>query len=365
MTRLPPEDLRIICARDHSLWSEFEGARLFITGGTGFFGRWLVESCLYARNKLGLDVEITLLSRAPEQAMLRLPHWRHLNGLNWITGDVRSFEFPRPNFTHIIHAATDSNANAQREKIGLLETINIGTQRVLELAARSQTQHFLYISSGAAYGKRCKPAHLSEDLPSALESSDLSATYDISKLFAEHQGFIYAERFGFSFKVARCFAFVGPALPINAHFAIGNFIRDALLSEYIVVNGDGLASRSYLYAGDLAIWLYSILSRGTNGEIYNVGSDDAITIRSLAQKVRDLISPNKKVAVMQPPSPGKPNAYLPDINKCRSSLGLQPWTSLDEGIEKTAAWTKSDFLHAFPSPKEHNAGTAFSPAQLF
>jgi len=73
--------------------------------------------------------------------------------------------------------------------------------------------------------------------------------------------------------VARCFAFVGADLPLNVHFAIGNFIRDALTADALTVSGDGTPLRTYLDQSDLAHWLFTMLERGRSGEDYNVSSD--------------------------------------------------------------------------------------------
>ena len=114
----------------------------------------------------------------------------------------------------------------------------------------------------------------------------------------------------------------------------------ALNEDEIVVKGDGTPQRSYLYLGDLVTWLVTLLLQGRNGEIYNVGSDDAVSILELAESVRDTLSPGKRIRVLGDTWHSVGNAarnrYVPDISKARTELGLAPWTTLTETIRSTA-----------------------------
>ena len=120
-----------------------------------------------------------------------------------------------------------------------------------------------------------------------FDESDLAApdtlsplnAYGNAKRAAEQMCTIFGKNYGIEIVIARCFAFVGPDLPMNANYAIGNFIHDALNEDFIAVKGDGLAVRSYMDQEDLAIWLWRLLQYGKAGEAYNVGSDQAITIK--------------------------------------------------------------------------------------
>jgi dTDP-glucose 4,6-dehydratase len=154
---------------------------------------------------------------------------------------------------------------------------------------------------------------------------------------------LVARESGIDFIIARCFTFVGPHLPLNQHFAIGNFIADALAGRNIAVRGDGTPMRSYLYGADLAIWLWTMLLHeslpGPNPHVFNVGSGEAIGIRDLAQVVVEELDPSLKVEVAQAPIPGEPRLqYVPDVCRADDCLGLRQSIALREAIRRTAAW---------------------------
>jgi dTDP-glucose 4,6-dehydratase len=141
-------------------------------------------------------------------------------------------------------------------------------------------------------------------------------------------------------KIARCFAFVGPYLPMDKHFAIGNFIRDALAGQTITIHGDGTPLRSYLYAADLAAWLWTILLQGQDGVAYNVGGDEVVSIAELAHAVN--VALHTKVSVVcktSAPANCAPERYIPDVSRAKAELGLRPRIDLREAIQRTARWT--------------------------
>lgn len=336
-------DLDHILNYTADLWHELRHKRIFITGGTGFFGCWLLESFLWANDKLNLNSSVVVLTRNLEPFKKKAPHLAEHPAVQFHLGDVTSYEFPSGEFSHIIHAATEANAKFNREHpLQMFETIIQGTQHTLEFARQAGTKKFLLTSSGATYGKQpANITHISEDYSGSPDPMDTNSAYGEGKRAAEMLCTLYNKQYGIETKIARCFAFVGPYLPLDIHFAIGNFIRDGLRGDPIKVNGDGTPYRSYLYAADLAIWLWTILIKGKSCYPYNVGSDNMLTISELANTVANVCGhPNNvhiaKQAVLNQPM----ERYVPSIIRAKSELILQIKIELDEAIRRTMIWNK-------------------------
>ncbi len=287
----------------------FQHKTIFLTGGTGFFGKWLLKT-------LPQSATVTVLSRNPERFLRENPQF---HGVRFVTGDIRDFEIPRTRFDYLIHGATASSGPV--EDAEMESVITRGTERVLQM----NFGKMLYVSSGAVYGPN-PPEHVPEDYPGEPVS-----VYGRGKLAAEKMCLAG----GLPVTIARCFAFVGPYLPLDAHFAIGNFIDDCLHGRPVVIKGDGTPRRSYLYARDLAHWLWTLLASGDPGRAYNVGSDRSCSIREVAELVRSVAGSSNAIEILTPPGTGAPSAYVPDISRARHELGLQVTTSLDGAIRET------------------------------
>ena len=335
-TPLQP-DLDHILTHTQGLWEELRGQRIFITGGTGFFGCWLLESLVWANDKLGLNVEAVVLTREPAAFIKKVPHLACHRSIRYHVGDIRDFEFPSGRFSHVIHAATEASAKLNAESpLLMFETIVKGTWRTLDFAAKCGAKKFLLTSSGAVYGRQPPDMpHLPEDYPGAPDPKDPGSAYGEGKRVAEILCCLYARKHGLEPKIARCFSFVGPYLPLDKHYAIGNFIRDALDGGPIVVKGDGTPLRAYLYASDLTIWLWKILLRGVPGRSYNVGNSDTRTLADIASCVGD-VTGGVSIRVCETRRPGlEVNRYVPDVSRAERELGLTVRVDLTQALHRT------------------------------
>jgi len=279
-----------------------------------------------------------VLSREPERFQTAYPELSDCPWLTYHKGDIQNREsLPwGESFSHVLHAATDSTLGPSLSPLQRFQQIVEGTTNILDVAVATGARRFLLTSSGGIYGPQ--PSDLEaipEDWPGSPPMNDPGMAYSHAKRAAEHLCALYREAHGLEAVIARCFAFVGQDLPLNAHFAIGNFIHDALRSEQVTVRGDGSQLRTYLDQSDLAHWLWILLFDGFDGETYNVGSDRVISIADLGHLVRDLISPNKPVRILgKPDLAAARNRYVPNITKISKLHDLIPQVSLEQAILK-------------------------------
>jgi nucleoside-diphosphate-sugar epimerase len=333
------QDLEGVLERTRDVWNEFGEQRIFLTGGTGFFGCWLLHMCAHVADRLSLRTEVHVLTRDPKRFAKRCPALHAHPAIHCVQGDVRSFEFPTGSFSHIIHAAGETSTALNVENPERVYSTHAGgTERVLEFAHSCGATKMLLASSGAVYGDQpTEVTHMIEDEDAVQAPLRSPSAYAEGKRAAESLWRSLSN--GQTRTIARCYAFVGPYLPLDQHYAVGNFILDGLSGRPIVVQGDGTPYRSYLYAADLCTWLFTILCRGENGRAYNVGSEHDVTIADLARTVASAFSPPATVHVQQVARAGSsPKRYVPSTQKARTEFQLQETIPLETAIRSTIAW---------------------------
>jgi len=340
MSELPRADVDFVLDALAPHWRELHGRRLFLTGGTGFIGTWLTETFVAAVEREDLDATAVVLTRDATAFAARAPHVARHRSVALLEGDVRTFEFPRGELAFVIQAATDASARLNDERpIEMFDVIAGGTRRVLEFASAAGTRRLLLTSSGAVYGRQPPEiANVSEEYVGGPLSTDRRSAYGEGKRVAE---LLCAMTPSVECLIARCFAFVGPHLPLDRHFAIGNFIADAIAGRPIGVAGDGTPIRSYMYAADLAAWLWTILFRGQPMRPYNVGAERSLSIAETAEAVARAVTPSPPVHIAKTPDPARPaERYVPSTQRAQAELGLRETFTAEEAIACTVDWAR-------------------------
>lgn len=307
---------------------------LFVTGGTGFFGKALLR---HWKSTGSPFKKIFILSRNPEAFQEKYPYLIKGLPIEFIKGDILNFS--KVNVHHdldvVLHAATDSTIGPSLTRLDVYTQITKGTEEVLNFATKHNCRKFVLTSSGGVYG--AQPTHLEkipEDYLGMPDPLDPNSAYGIGKRAAEHLTALYADKYKFDYVIARCFAFVGEDLPLDKHFAIGNFIEDAINGRDIVIKGNGKPVRSYMYQEDLAKVITFMLEKKTKDRVYNVGSDEEITLLDLAKLVSATSERKINIKIYSIDDNNVKSKYVPDVNKVKSEI-CEEMLPLVSAIHKT------------------------------
>lgn len=300
---------------------------LLITGGTGFVGSWLLECLNHLNRTFDLQIQIYVLSRNPARWIAEKPHLATAENVHAVKGDVLlpdqwAHLLPKE-IDSVIHAAFDSSKHhTSLSEFNILETMVAGTKNLLDVAKRRSVERFLYISSGAVYGRHTSSENgISETDFLGLDPTDSANAYAIGKQMAEAMVTAFGKEIGMDAKIARLFAFGGKYLPLDSTFAFGNFVADAMAGRPIRITGNSQNIRSYMDGSDMAIWLLRILIRGKSGEAYNVGSPTPITIFELAEAIQKVIGTCPSIQVERQ-SAEPDSVYFPCVIKAAVNLRL-------------------------------------------
>lgn len=326
-----------------NLLAHLKGSKILITGATGFFGKWLLGAIQYANQNLAGEITVYALSRNPGSFLTLYPQfedvWTH-----FIEGDIRTVNLNLERIHFAIHAATEASAMLNSSQPDEMFDVNVhGTKNLLSHCSRMKVGRILITSSGAIYGRQAQGVlNQPESLLTGPEPFSPASAYAEGKRVSEFLGSIHSKKTGQIVNIARCYAYLGPYLPLDTHFAAGNFINDCLKGRPIELKGDGSTIRSYQHPLDLVSWLLTILAKGT-GSAYNVGSERAVSTLELAKLISNQFNLITGQAIPVHVL-GKASAeqavdrYVPSTEKARRELGLKTSIDLEETIRRTLTW---------------------------
>jgi len=330
-------DIVEIIKRLNPEFAEFRNKSICITGGTGFFGKWLLEILCYLNEVMGYEIKIYVVTRNIRLFLESDNNHTFKSRIRFIEGDVRSFSLEKIKIDYLIHMATTAAAETfgGQDQLDKLDLLYAGTRHALQEAVNAGVSKVLFTSSGVAYGPS-SGEFFAESHLTAPQTNLVSSALGEGKRVAEYLIAYYSDRYDYQYSIARCFSFFGPYLPLDIHYAIGNFVNDALTKSEIIVKGGGNELRSYLYIADAWSWLLKLMLNVDN-QIYNVGSSKAISIGDLAKLIRDIICPSKSVRILgleHDIGNFNRNVYVPNNQKICEKFDLDEWTPLDIGIRK-------------------------------
>jgi nucleoside-diphosphate-sugar epimerase len=330
---VPSQDLEDILLASETSFLQLHRLKIMVFGGTGFIGKWLIGALSLADSKFNLKVLIVLASRDSERAKSIFRDMKHEN-IMFV--DIKDLD--RPDIPHCdiyIHAATPTTNSESTLRSDSSSYIGI-TEFIMNRAGIAKNSPVvMHLSSGAVYGIQDMQTHFRlEDTKTITNPIDhyTKAKLEIEDLLLKAQAQDLIRVLS-----PRLFAFAGPQLPLDAHFAVGNFIHDGMEGKPISVLGNSRTRRSYLYPTDLIHILIEMLVKLPTQTI-NVGSDQSINMEDLANLVS---SKTNQLPIQLLGEEREPSNYVPSIKKLRSYVTQKEFMGMDEILERWLSWLRT------------------------
>jgi UDP-glucose 4-epimerase len=313
---------------------------ILLTGGAGFIGSHLSELLISEGNKvIALDNQSTgSISNLKSNSNLEIVEGSIL--------DSKLVDSLMSKVTVCFHlAAALGVKNIVEYPLESLETNIKGSEIVLNAATKYEVRTLL-ASSSEIYGKNANQP-LSEDSDRVLGSPKVARwSYSEAKAIDEFYAFQLNKQKGLTVTIARLFNTVGPRQSGSYGMVLPRFVAAAVSNQPITVYGDGSQSRTFSAVSDVVAALTGLLKNdATIGEVFNVGGNQLITIKALAEKVKEITNSSSKIEYKSYKEVygadfEEPNSRVPDISKIKSSINWSPKKSLDEIIVELATYMK-------------------------
>lgn len=301
--------------------SELSDKQLFITGGAGFVGGQLAAA-------LAPDNDVRILDDLSTGQRSRVP-----DDAEFVHGDVRDKRKLKQGIRDadvVFHQAGVVGVEASLADPSLSNHVNTGaTVQLLDFARQYDTRVVL-ASSAAVYGHP-ESTPIEEDHP--LEPT---SPYGVDKLALDHYARVFADRYDLPTVPLRYFNVYGPRTGPNPYSAVVDvFRKQARAGEPITVHGNGEQTRDFVHVDDVVRANCLAATTDETGRAYNVGSGASVSIRELAERIRDVVDSDSPITHTDE-RPGDITHSEADITRAREALEFEPRVSLDAGIRSLA-----------------------------
>jgi dTDP-glucose 4,6-dehydratase len=333
---LPINDLESITNVVSGLGSEFYKSKVLIYGGTGFIGSWITEGLIHADTALGIDLTITLVTRNVKFAKTNFSHLNTAK-IEFIEHDFSKSQLQENfEFDYVFHGATPTRAltGSGDEALTVKAAVNAAKHAIRTQSNKFNLSRNIHLSSGVIYGKQplIMKNRLESDFAEVNTGVYSEAKIQVDQIFksAYDAGKIF-------YQSPRLFAFAGPRLQLDAHFAAGNFLADGLLGRKIQIKGNPRTIRSYMYPSDLVGALLTVATQERYQD-FNIGSEEGITMFELANLISNMTT-NSGIELVD--AEALISNYVPAITNLKAIMPRFEPMGVKQSIGKWIDWIEA------------------------
>lgn len=296
---------------------------LFIFGGTGFIGLWVISLIKILNQKYNLNIRVTSLSRGFSNREL-IDYFYNSSNFTLIKSDVRNFSEIPKDVSHILILASDPNLRFTASfPFDSLTTIGGGVSNILKMSEKlEKIEKICFLSSG-------------------LVAKDVNDGYVIAKRYAESLCISARQENRLPTFIIRPYTFIGPFQNISSSWAHTMFMSDFINNNPIRILSDGSSKRGYLYGFDAAYWILFYLLNSSPGEILSLGSDEEISIEDFARKLFELKDNNYPIKFSETPHSSSNIDFIPSLAKEKNKYNFKIFTTLSESLKLSIDWYKN------------------------
>ena len=258
-----------------------------------------------------------------------------ITNFKFIEHDIQDSIYIDDELDYIVHLASCASPKAYSQyPINTLKSGSIGTINALGIAKKHNAKFFLASTSEVYGDPQVSPQD--ENYWGNVNTLGPRSMYDESKRFAESATKAYMTTHGIHANIARIFNTYGPNMQIDDGRVVTNFIYQAINNEDITIYGNGNQTRSFSFIEDTLDGLLKVINY-KNSDVFNIGSENEITIKHLAETVISLTNSNSNIVYKDIPE-DDPKQRKPDLTKAKEQLNYVPRYSLEDGLKITIDW---------------------------
>ena len=334
------------CAKQTPEIAYFKDKTILISGATGMIGKYFIDLVMRQNKLNSLNCKIIALGRNKEKAEKRFLDCFNDKNFTFIEGDINDTDLAIPDMDidYVIHAASNTHPLAySMYPVSTIETNISGTNNMAKIAT-DHNARFVFLSSVEVYGEnRGDTESFDEKYLGFIDCNTLRAGYPESKRCGEALCQAYKQQYNLDVVIPRLARIFGPTMLMNDSKASSQFIKNSLAKEDIVLKSEGTQFFSYLYVGDVVSGIIYCMTKGENGEAYNIASNNQnITLRDLAKNLAEIAGTK---VVFEIPEESERKGYstatkaILDTSKL-AKLGWQAKTPIKQRLEETIALLK-------------------------